>query len=147
MNLKSLSAALPALLCAFVLFSVPAYGAETQMCLSGSVAPAYEIATNPASNLEISGKTATCESSAAGSNCASITVVQTLQKYGGFLWVWNDVSDATWSKTIKSNSVMLSKTKSGLSSGTYRLKSVFTLTSTSGETETITVYSSEATVD
>jgi len=147
MNLKSLLAALSALLCAFVLFSVPAYGAETQMCLSGSAAPAYEIATSPASNLKISGKTATCESSAAGSNCASITVVQALQKYGGFLWVWNDVSGATWTKTVKASSITLTSTKSGLSSGTYRLKSTFTLTSKSGETETITVYSSEATVD
>ena len=38
---------------------------------------------------------------------------------------------------------MLSTTQSGLESGTYRLKSTFTLTSSSGSVETITIYSTE----
>lgn len=40
----------------------------------------------------------------------------------------------------------MSNTKSGLDSGTYRLRTDFTVTSTSGSTETITVYSAEKTV-
>lgn len=40
----------------------------------------------------------------------------------------------------------MNNNKNKLDSGTYRLKTVFTLTSTSGETETITVYSEEVTI-
>ncbi len=38
---------------------------------------------------------------------------------------------------------MLSTIQSGLESGTYRLESTFTLTSSSGNVETITIYSTE----
>ena len=37
-------------------------------------------------------------------------------------------------------------TKSGLSSGTYRIETVFTLTANDGKTETITVYSEEVAI-
>jgi len=40
----------------------------------------------------------------------------------------------------------MSNHKYNLESGTYRLKTVFTLTATNGETETITVYSEEVTI-
>ena len=33
-----------------------------------------------------------------------------------------------------------------IASGTYRVKSVFTVTTTSGQTETVTVYSAEKTI-
>ncbi len=40
----------------------------------------------------------------------------------------------------------MSNTKTGLKSGKYRLKTIFTLTDKYGKTETITVYSDERSV-
>lgn len=127
-------------------FSVSASAVTTNTFVDSSIAPAYEIAFNPSSNLSISGQTAYCTSKTNSTDAVSITVQQTLQKYSGLLWVWNDVDGANWSKTVNNSSISLSNTKSGLTSGKYRLKSVFTLTKSNGETETITVYSEEKTV-
>ena len=107
------------------------------------ISPAYEYADSVSSRLYISEQTATCRSDADGCNVVSITVEQTLEKHSGWFWIWNSVDGANWTKTVNLNSISMSNTKSGLSSGTYRLKSVFTLTSSSGKTETITVYSEE----
>ena len=107
------------------------------------ISPAYEYADSVSSRLYISEQTATCRSDADGCNVVSITVEQTLEKHSGWFWIWNSVDGASWTKTVNLNSISMSNTKSGLSSGTYRLKSVFTLTSSSGKTETITVYSDE----
>ena len=74
-----------------------------------------------------------------------ITVEHTLEKHWG-LWIWNEVDGASWTKTVYSDTIRLSNTKSGLDSGTYRLKSVFTLTNSSGKSETITIYSEEETI-
>lgn len=106
------------------------------------ISPAYEYADIASSRLSISGQTAYCTSETEG-DAVSITVEQTLEKYSGWFWIWNNVDGANWTKTVNLNSISMSNTKSGLSSGTYRLKSVFTLTSSSGKTETITVYSEE----
>lgn len=106
------------------------------------VMPAYEIANNPVSQLSISGTTATCTSKTNGTSVKSITAEQTLEKYWG-LWIWNEVDGANWSKTVKANNLYMTNNKSGLDSGTYRLKTVFTLTANDGTTETITVYSQE----
>lgn len=109
-----------------------------------SVSPYYETASDAVSTLTVSGTTAKCKSKLIGhSNVTSIKVEQTLEKYSGWFWIWNSVDGANWTKTVNLNSISMSNTKSGLSSGTYRLKSVFTLTSSSGKTETITVYSDE----
>lgn len=123
--------------------SVTAYAEETDTYISDDIALAYEIAKSPNSFLTIKGTTATCESSTNGSNCVSITVTHTLQKYTGWFWIWEDVNNSTHSKTVKANTITLSTVKSGLGSGTYRLKSTFSLTDSSGEVETITIYSSE----
>lgn len=109
------------------------------------VSPAYEYADNPTSILTTSGQTAYCTSKTDG-NAVSITVEQTLEKYSGWFWIWNDVEGASWTKTENSGAIAMTNTKSGLPSGKYRLKSVFTLTSSSGKTETVTIYSSEKTV-
>ena len=74
-----------------------------------------------------------------------ITVEHTLEKHWG-LWIWNEVDGASWTKTVNMSAVSFVSTKGGLDSGTYRLKSVFTLTNLSGKSETITVYSDEKTV-
>ena len=112
-----------------------------------SVSPYYQSASDAISTLTISGTTAKCESKLIGhSDVISCKVEQTLEKYSGWFWIWNNVDGACWTKTMNSNSILMSNTKSGLSSGTYRLKSVFTLTSSSGKTETITIYSVENTI-
>ncbi len=59
------------------------------------------------------------------------------------LWIWNDVEGATWTKTVNDNSIFFSNTKSGLDSGTYRVKSVFTFTDKNGKSEKIKIYSDE----
>ena len=110
---------------------------------ANSIAPLYETASDAISTLTISGKTAKCESKLIGhSDVKSCKVVQTLEKKWG-LWIWNEVDGASWTKTVDTRAISLVNTKSGLDSGTYRLKSVFTLTNSSGKSETITVYSDE----
>lgn len=121
------------------------YAETTSFSASSGVAPFYEIAKDLRSNLSIIGKTAYCTSDGEGLNAVSITVEQTLQKQG-FLWSWSGVKDASWEKTVNSNTISFSNTKSGLESGKYRLKSVFTLTDKNGKTEKITVYSAEKAV-
>ena len=122
-----------------------AYAETTSTIVEDEVAPAYEIALDATSNLIISGTTAFCTSSAKGMDVVSITVEQTLQKQG-FLWLWYGVDGASWKTTVNKSSISFNNTISGLSSGKYRLKSVFTLTGSTGKTETITVYSAEKTV-
>ena len=108
--------------------------------------PFYAVADQAYSDIEIVGNKAECVSRAYGDQIVKITVEQTLEKYSGWFWIWNNVDGASWTKTVNMNTIRLSNTKSGLTSGTYRLKSVFTLTSSSGKTETITIYSAEKTV-
>ena len=110
-----------------------------------SIAPYYETAFDAVSTLTLSGKTVKCESKLRGhSDVKSCKVEQTLEKKLG-LWIWNEVDGASWSHIISGSSGKVTNSKSGLESGTYRLKSVFTLTTLNGETETITVYSDEKT--
>lgn len=110
-----------------------------------TIVPLYEIVNDTTSRLTISGTTATCKSTATGDLIQSITAEQTLQKYWG-LWIWNEVDNASWTKTVNGSSISMSNTKSGLDSGTYRLQTEFTVTTSDGKTETVTVYSEEKTV-
>ncbi len=142
MKLKKILAIVLTALCLFAAVGTVAY-AETVSNPNYGVSRAYEYADSVSSRLYISEQTATCRSDADGCNVVSITVEQTLEKHSGWFWIWNSVDGANWTKTVNLNSISMSNTKSGLSSGTYRLKSVFTLTSSSGKTETITVYSEE----
>lgn len=108
--------------------------------------PYYEKANDARSVLSISGTTAACESYIMGNpDVVEITATQYLQKQG-FLWIWSTYDNTTWTKTVNSNSLVMSNTKTGLSSGKYRLKTVFTLTDKQGKSETITVYSDEKSV-
>ena len=106
------------------------------------VAPCYAIASNPVSQLSISGTTAYCSSKVSGPSVKSITAEQTLEKFWG-LWIWNEVDGGYWNETLSISSGKVTNNISGLSSGKYRLKSVFTLTTSNGKTETFTVYSDE----
>ena len=55
-------------------------------------------------------------------------------------------SDVERTKTVYTHSLAMSNTKTDLSSGKYRLKTVFTLTDKYGKIKTITVYSSKKSV-
>lgn len=146
MKLKKILVSLGVLLCFCTSFSAVAYADMTASFPDYGISVLYENARNPVSNLSISNNTAYLTSSANGDGtAASITVTQTLQKQG-FLWIWTNVKGASWSKQVTGGSIRLSNTKSGLGSGKYRVKSVFTLTDRNGESETITVYSDEARV-
>lgn len=144
---KKIMAILLTAICFCMSFSVSASAETSTSILANDVAPAYEIAYNVTSSLSISGNTAYCTSKSDGINAVSITVEQTLEKYSGWFAIWNAVDGASWTKTVNKKTISVSNTKGGLSSGTYRLKSVFTLTRSDGETETITIYSSEKTVN
>lgn len=101
--------------------------------LSGNILAAYIPPDTPqnsytsscSSTLTISGTTATCTSSVTGYDATTkIVITQTLQKQNSS-GIWTDVSGATWSSTINDCLGWSTNTKSGLSSGTYRLKSAF----------------------
>ena len=115
------------------------YAEDISTFESDEIISQYAIAVEPSSSLIINQNSATCTSTTDGVNCVRISVTHTLQKYSGWLWLWANVTGASWSKTVNLSSISLSSRKNGLSSGTYRLMSVFTLTNSSGQTETMTV--------
>lgn len=144
MRLKKFWIMLLAMMIAVNALSLFASAEELQPYIDDEIIEEYQIANKVDTVLGITGSTATYTSDASG-NCVSITVTQTLQKHWG-LWIWNDVNNSTYSKTVSRSFIYLSSSKSGLDSGTYRVKSTFTMTNSSGQSETITIYSSEETV-
>lgn len=146
MKFKKSFALLLSVVMMFSSVNIPASAETTTYVSNEGIAPAYEYADTAESLLYISSNSAECTSNCTGSSgTVSISVEQTLQSFWG-LWIWNDVDGANWSKTRNGSSISVINTKSGLPSGTYRVKSVFTLTNSSGKTETITIYSAEKTV-
>lgn len=145
MQSKKIVASLVVLICLFANFNASAFAETTVPRVDDGISLAYVIAENPISDLYISDNTANCISSVNGSDAVSITVTQTLQKHWG-LWIWEDVKGAEWTRTVERKSIRLSNSKGGLDSGTYRVKSVFTLTNKNGKSETITIYSDEQSV-
>lgn len=120
--------------------------ASAQAVTMSVAQPYYEKADYAKSELYISGTTAECESSVKGnSDVVKIVAEQFLQKQG-FLWTWSTYDGAEWTKTSYSNTLSMSNTKTGLTSGNYRLKTIFTLTDKYGGEESITVYSDERSV-
>lgn len=97
------------------------------------------------SELYISATTATCTStySDLSGKTAKVTIEQSLEKHD-FLWSWSTYA-GEWSKTTNGGSAALTNKVYKLPSGTYRVKTVFTVTM-DGSTETITVYSQEESV-
>ena len=119
--------------------------ANAEAVLAGVVAeeitPRYSDTITPKADLVISGSNATCSCSANGTtDIKSISVVMTLEK-SGLLGIYSAVSGAKWTKTASGRSISLSGSVDNLSSGTYRVKAVFTVTMKDGSTETITEYS------
>lgn len=141
MWLKRIVATVLSAVCLFTCISTVASAkvTETFSFVSG-VSPLYEIASNTYVDLTITGSSAVCSSTVQQSNAVKITAEQYLQKHV-FLWIWNTYDGAEWTKTVNDNSIRFTNTKTGLSSGKYRLKTIFTLTDKNGKTETITVYS------
>lgn len=118
--------------------------ANTTYSLIGGISPLYQITTSASSMLGFNGTTAECVSKATGFNTtAKITVEQTMQKLNSWLWRWDDVEDAHWTRTEEDSAIHLLSYKSDVPKGRYRLKSVFTVTDKNGKTETITVYSAD----
>lgn len=97
------------------------------------------------SELYISSTTATCTSTYKDQTgrTAKVIIEQSLEKHD-FLWSWSTYA-GEWSKTTNGGSAALTNKVYKLPSGTYRVKTVFTVTS-DGSTETITVYSTEKSI-
>lgn len=123
---------------ALSLFCIPSY--------ADSAEPFDLADATKQSLLTISGTTATCKSIYTDTETiTSIKAVQTLEKHS-FLWFWDTVG-GEWTKTVNNaRTLSFTNTKSSLASGTYRVKTVFTVTLSSGATESTTVYSSEVTI-
>ena len=105
----------------------------------------FTLYTNSASStLTVSGKTATCKSTAVGyaNVTTKIVMEQTLQKKTSS-GDWSEV--VSWSETDTGYKGSATNTKSSLSSGTYRLKTVFTVYA-GNDYEVLTKYSAEKTV-
>ena len=134
MKIRKILAAFVSVVTICSVISVPTFAAQETQIVTDLVSPAYEYAMSTKSYLTITSSTAECKSVCDG--MAGVTQIT----------VENEVDGASWTKTVYSDTIRLSNTKSGLDSGTYRLKSVFTLKSSSGDTEKITVYSDEKTV-
>ena len=131
------------LLCAIVLSTYFVVGNVASAAVIPPDAPAYSYASDCISELSISGTTATCKSTVNGyyDKTTKIVVNQTLQKKnssGNWEYVYS------WYDTIYNYNGSLTNTKSSLSSGTYRVKTVATVYAGT-EHETITEYSKEKT--
>lgn len=119
------------------------------VCLSGTVF-AQEVSicnlytSSCSSTLTVSGTTAKYISQATGyrNETTKIVITQTLQKKTS-TGSWNKVS--SWSETDTGYKGYATNSKSGLSKGTYRLKTVFKVYAGSNY-ETLTKYSSNKTI-
>ncbi len=110
------------------------------------VEESYALANSTYSTLSIRNNQATLDSGVDGDTCVvSVSATQTLEKFVA-LWIWSPVSGASWSKSKSGKSLEMHNQATLYESGTYRVKTVFTLTSNTGSTETITVYSNEVTI-
>ena len=98
--------------------------------------------------LSIKNNKATCKSDYHDynpNNIYSIKVEQVLQKKVSTN-VYSDVPNSSYEETAYyTDSISVTSYVNNLSSGTYRLKTKFTVTLTNNETETVTVYSVDKT--
>ena len=105
-----------------------------------AVEPRYSYTTT----LYISSNTAYCKSKARGKTTATkIEAVQYLEKKSGSKWYV--VTDGTWTDSVNDSLLIVSNNKSGLTSGTYRVRTVFTVYSGS-DSEKVTAISKEVTI-
>ena len=118
-------------------FAAAAFTAGKSCIVNGG-----RLAVRAFSTLSVSGNTAVCVGVCKGADTMSVTVRQTLEKRGPFR-IWHRVYGAQWGTMDFGRAVVMQNTRPCLDSGTYRLKTVFTLMNSVGETETITACSSE----
>ena len=117
---------------------VSAYNGEN------SVSPYYLYTYTAKSKLTISNRTAECESTLEGyMSVTKISAAQYLEKKNGS--EWETVSLGTWSNSVDGDRLIMSNTKSNLSSGTYRLRTVFTVYSGT-KSESVEMVSDETTI-
>ncbi|MBQ7071486.1 MAG: hypothetical protein IJM87_09435 [Ruminococcus sp.] len=111
---------------------------ETDTPIEPDIIEEYQYTSNLGNDLYISNKTASCQSSVYGFSglATRVEITQTLQKKSGSSWNFY----TSWVKNYYTWYGILTTTKSGLSSGTYRLKTVAKVYS-GNNYETITVYS------
>lgn len=128
------------MLCFVVIMSICTISASASELISVN----YAYTRSCSSDISVSNKTITAKSSVIGYNGTTTKVVikQTLQKKTSS-GIWTSAGSAN--STTNSYRATLSKKYTGLSSGKYRLKSVFTVYA-GNNSETITKYSSEKTV-
>lgn len=113
--------------------------------IGNEVSPYYLYTGDVSCSLSISNGTATCYSSLTGSK--SVTQIigsQYLEKKNSD-GDWEVVTGGSWSKKTNSRTIKLENTKSGLGSGTYRVRAVFTVYSGSNS-EPVEKTSKEVTV-
>lgn len=146
-NLDEYCKKLLCILISVVIFAaIPINAYSAGLTNTSHVQPMFEIPAQTNIDLVISNSKASFTSTANGdSTVIKITAVQTLEKYWG-LWIWNEVKDASWDKTANSSYISMSNSKSGLEGGKYRVKTVFTFTTSDGTTVSSTAYSEEKTV-
>lgn len=127
------------LLCAIVLSVSFAVGNAASAAVILPDSPAYSYTHECSSDLSISGTTATCNSSVTGyyNKTTKIVIIQILQKQNSS-GNWDNV--CSWSDTVYSFQGSLTNTKTSLSGGTYRLKTVAIVYAGTAN-ETITKYS------
>ncbi len=101
-------------------FSLQAVSDE-DIFIDEEVGLAYVYASSVNSYIMTKGKSITCTSYIAGNGTVTkITITQKLQKKSGTKWT----KVASWTKTYSANSASYTNTKSSLSSGTYRTRTV-----------------------
>ncbi len=109
----------------------------------GTVQPMYKYINMTSVGLHIDGTTATCTSSIdCYSGTTKIKTTLTLQKKKN-LFSWEDVE--SWSQIVLAEETSFVKSRTGLASGSYRVKVVF-LVYQGTNTETVTDYSLTRTV-
>ena len=134
-----------ALLISFVMTcgcSIAAYAEpQTSSPVDSEFTEDYKYTLNISNSMSISNKTASCMSTVMGSSskATKIVVTQTLEKKSGGSWT----RVTSWTKTFNTYAAIYSTSKSSLSSGTYRLKTVAKVYKGSAY-ETITIYSKTA---
>ncbi len=109
----------------------------------GNIESVYEMRSTylskASSELTISGTSAECYSQATGtSSVTQIIGDMYLMKYSSSSG-WQDID--AWRLQQSGNYYSNTKTKTGLSSGSYRLRTEFEVKTSSGATETVTAYS------
>ncbi|MCD7731719.1 MAG: hypothetical protein LUI05_09545 [Oscillospiraceae bacterium] len=131
---KVISAAIAVATALVMLFGITAYAAQARYSYTSAVS----------STLSISSGTANCQSVLSGTSAVThIFATQYLEKKSGT--TWTTVSGGTWNDSTSNISLVMTNSKSGLSSGTYRLRSVFVVYS-QANCETVEKTSSEVTI-